>query len=199
MSSFSCLNIRSLSLCLLAMTCRESGEVKQSIPPSTCASHLDGVNSNLPVHGSFPESFAQRYQACSSGSFPECRYPSIVEWNCFPTAEIAVALLYAQDLVRSSFQAAKHPQLPCKLKLGSQIWPQVECPQLLDQENLTPRRVLDQQGSNDFTAYMQEHAGSPIFRYSLTASCSRSSRAFAAVIITAVHASLLCFDRLQLC
>ncbi|BDA43079.1 hypothetical protein COCOBI_04-0900 [Coccomyxa sp. Obi] len=36
----------------------------------------------------------------------------------------------------------------------------VECPQ---QENLTPRRVLDQQGSNDFTSYMQEHAGSPIF------------------------------------
>lgn len=42
---------------------------------------------------------------------------------------------------------------------------QVETPQpVVDQENLTPRRVLDQQGSNDFTAYMQETAGSPIFR-----------------------------------
>ncbi|KAK9914812.1 hypothetical protein WJX75_000866 [Coccomyxa subellipsoidea] len=31
-----------------------------------------------------------------------------------------------------------------------------------DQENMTPRRVLDQQGSNDFAAYLQETAGSPM-------------------------------------
>lgn len=45
------------------------------------------------------------------------------------------------------------------------MWRQVEVPRAApDQENLTPRRVLDQQGSNDFTAYMQETAGSPMFR-----------------------------------
>lgn len=49
------------------------------------------------------------------------------------------------------------------------IWPQVEVPRRVsDQENLTPRRVLDQQGSNDFAAYMQEHAGSPMFRWAAT-------------------------------
>jgi hypothetical protein len=51
------------------------------------------------------------------------------------------------------------------LTLWRLIWPQVEVLRPApDQENMTPRRVLDQQGSNDFAAYLQETAGSPMLR-----------------------------------
>jgi hypothetical protein len=40
-----------------------------------------------------------------------------------------------------------------------------------EQENLSPRRVLDQQGSNDFSAYLQETAGSPTLRCSYCPHC----------------------------